>query len=193
MSRRAIIAAAEWAAVLLLAWLFVQTLPAAAGSRTPEEAHRLSEKSFHYGPTVVARKVVAPFDKDQVVFLGTYKDWFSADTVKRQTGGWVPGDGVGGVEIDRSKPFTYSWSGSGTHDNLMTFKFYGYVSDARIAAIELVMTDRKSGSMVSMHEPIGEDRMFLFLWEADNGSNAEWQSVRGLDASGKLVYEAKLR
>ncbi|SFJ69343.1 hypothetical protein SAMN02799624_05529 [Paenibacillus sp. UNC496MF] len=193
MRRRTAIAAAEWAAVLLLAWLFVRTLPVYTGSRTPEEAHRLSEKSFHYGPTAVARKVVAPFDKDQVVFLGTYKAWFSADTVKRRHGGWVPGDGVGGVEIDRSKPLTYSWSGSATHDRLMAFKFYGYVSDDRIAAIELVMTGKKSGNMASMHAPIGKDRMFLFLWEADNGNNGEWQSVLGLDASGKLVYEAKLR
>jgi hypothetical protein len=189
MKKRTIAAIVEWVFVLLLFWLFVQEGIYKSGSRTPEEAHRLSEKSFHYGPSKIVRKVNVPFDQHQVVFLGTYKDWFSADSVLEKRGGWVPGGGVAGVKIDRTRPFSYSWSGDSTHDSLMMFKFYGFVTDDRIAAVELLMKDKER--VTSMREVLTNDRMFLFMWEAKDGSR-EWQAVRGLDKAGKVIDEQKL-
>jgi hypothetical protein len=164
MKKHTIVAIAEWIFVLLLLGLFIQEDIFTTGSRTPEQAHRLSENSFHFGPSNIVRKVSVPFDKHQVVFLGTYKDWFSADSVLQKRGGWVPGDGVGGVNIDRNRPFSYSWSGSSTHDSLMMYKFYGYVTDDRIATIELLMTDKETGNLTPMREEITNDHMFLFIW-----------------------------
>ncbi|MBB6730578.1 hypothetical protein [Cohnella zeiphila] len=191
MNKRTLFAIAEWAAVLLLIWLFYRSdIIFPHGSSTPEQAHRLSESSYHYGPSKVVRKVAAPFDPDRVVFLGTYKIWFSADTVVRKRGGWWPNGGVAGVEIDRDKPFSYSWEGSATQDSLMAYKFYGYVTDDRISAVELLLTDRNTGKSTPMREEIGADRMFLFLWEANDDSRM--QAVRGLDKEGSVVYEQEL-
>jgi hypothetical protein len=191
MKKHTIAAIVEWVLVVLLFWLFIQEDIYPIGSRTPEKAHRLSERGFHYGPSNIVRKVNVPFDKHQVVFLGTYKDWFSADSVLQKRGGWVPGDGVGGVKIDRSKPFSYSWSGNSTHDSLMMYKFYGYVTDDRIATVELLMTDKETDNLTSMREEMANDHMFLFIREEKNG-NLKWQAVRGLDKAGNILYEQKL-
>jgi len=188
MKKKTILAIGEWAAVALLIWLcFYENLFPIGGS-SPEEIHRLSESSFHYGPSVIVRKVEVPFDKDHVIFLGTYKDWFSADSVIRRREGWIPGGGVAGVKIDRDKPFSYSWEGNSTRDSQMMYKFYGYVSDDRIAAMELLMTDKETGKPAPMREEITNDRMFLFLWKTKDGSR-DWQAIRGLDKDNKVIYE----
>jgi hypothetical protein len=188
VKRKTLFAIVEWLVVILLVWLVFRENIYPAGSSTPEEAHRLSESSYHYGPSVIVRKVVVPFDQHQVVFLGTYKDWFSADSVLQKRGGWVPGGGVGGVKIERDKSLSYSWEGTG-HKNLIMYKFFGYVSDDRIAAVELLLTDKDTGKPMPLREKIAEDRLFLFLWE---GKDGEMQAVRGLDSQGNVVYEQKL-
>lgn len=177
-------------AVLLLLWLVFRDNIATPGSSTPEQAHRLSESGYHYGPSEVVRKVTVPFDKHRVIFLGTYKDWFSADTVVKKKGGWVAGGGVAGVEIDRSKALSYSWEANSVSDKRMMYKFFGYVSDGRISAVELLMTAKETGKRAPMREAIGDDRMFLFVWEAKSVSR-EWEALRGLDEDGRVLYEEK--
>ncbi|MFD2329369.1 hypothetical protein ACFSR7_08965 [Cohnella sp. GCM10020058] len=191
MNRKLIFAGFEWIAIVLLLWLVWREGIFTPGSLTPEKAHRLSESGFHYGPSTVVRKVTVPFDKHQVIFLGTYKDWFSADSVVKKRGGWVAGGGVGGIKIDRDKALSYGWEGTSLSRSLMTYKFYGYVSDDRIATVELLMTDKETGKSAPMREAITDDRMFLFLWESKQDSYA-WQTIRGLDKEGSVLYEQKL-
>ncbi|TVY04417.1 hypothetical protein [Cohnella terricola] len=188
MKKKTLFAIGEWIAVALLIWLCFHENLIPIGGSTPEETHRLSESSFHYGPSEIVRKVEVPFDKDQVIFLGTYKDWFSADSVYRKRGGWFPGGGVAGVEIDRDKAFSYSWEGNSAGDSQIMYKFYGYVSDDRIATMELLMTEKDTGKPVQMREEITNDRMFLFLWKIKDGSR-DWQAIRGLDKDNKVIYE----
>jgi len=188
MKRKTLVSAVEWLFVLLLLWLAYRANVNPVGSPTPEQAHRLSESGYHYGPSDIARKVIVPFDNNHVVFLGTYKNWFSADSVHKERGGWVPGSGVAGVPIDRDQPVSYSWEGNSNGDSVMTYKFYGYVSGERIAAVTLSMKEKDSGRTTTMREEIGSDRMFLFLWEAKDGSR-EWQSLRGLGPGGEVIYE----
>ncbi|MDG0791273.1 hypothetical protein OMP38_10615 [Cohnella ginsengisoli] len=191
MNRKFVFAGFEWLAILLLLWLVWREDLFMPGSFTPEQAHRLSESGFHYGPSTIVRKVTVPFDQHQVIFLGTYNDWFSADTVVKKKGGWMAGGGVGGIKIDRDKALSYSWEGSSLSRSLMTYKFYGYVSDDRITTVELLMTDKETGKLAPMREAVTEDRMFLFLWESKQGS-ATWQAIRGLDKEGGVLYEQSL-
>ncbi|RUS45364.1 hypothetical protein [Cohnella sp. AR92] len=191
MNRNRIFAIVEWIFVLLLLLLVIREDIFMPGSVTPEQAHRLSESGFHYGPSTIVRKVEVPYGKHRVIFLGTYKDWFSADTVIKRKGGWFAGGSVAGVKIDRSKALSYSYGGSSDSHSLMLWRFFGYVSDDRIATVELLLTDKETGKLTPMRETITNDRMFLFMWEEKNGSH-EWQAVRGLDEQGNVLYEQKL-
>ncbi|SFB03572.1 hypothetical protein SAMN05216312_103106 [Cohnella sp. OV330] len=191
MNRKLIFAGFEWIAILLLVWLVLREEIFTPGSSTPEQAHRLSESGFHYGPSKIVRKVMVPYDKHRVIFLGTYKDWFSADTIVKKKGGWVAGGGVAGIKIDRDKALSYSWEGNSVSPSLMIYKFFGYVSDDRVATVELLMTDKETGKLVPMREGIMDDRMFLFLWESKQGSST-WQAIRGLDKEGNVLYEQNL-
>lgn len=192
MNKKFIFASIEWLVVVLLLFLVYRDNIFTPGSSTPEQAHHLSESSYHYGPSTIVRKVNNPFDKNQVIFLGTYKDWFSADSVIKRRGGWVAGGGVAGVKIERDKGLSYSWQGNSTSrtDHQMLYKFYGYVSDERIVTVELLMTDKDTGQPTPMSENITDEHMFLFLWEAVDSSR-EWQSLRGLDKDGNVIYEQK--
>ncbi|GMK37371.1 hypothetical protein PCCS19_04240 [Paenibacillus sp. CCS19] len=184
-------ASAEWIAILMLLFLLYRENVFMTGAYSSEQAHQQSESSYHYGPSTIARKVTVPFDKDQVIFLGIYKEWFSADSVKKQRGGWFAGGGVAGVPIERDKGLTFSWEGTSTgkrSEGLMMYKFYGYVSDETITAVELLMKDAETGNPETMRETITDDRMFLFLWQTKNARN-DWQTLRGYDKEGNVVYE----
>lgn len=192
MTKHRIIAAVEWIFVVVLLWLFFNTGINPIGSRTPEKAHQLSEQGFHYGPSNVVRKVTVPFDKDQVIFLGTYKDWFSADTVQKKRGGWFPGGGVAGNKIDRSKGFSYSWEGVNSRSSsFMTYKIFGYVTDDKITRIELTMKEKDKDNLTTIAQDIKSDRMFLFIFKGDFKGNP-MRSLRGLDQAGKVRYEEQL-
>lgn len=192
MSRSKLIVLAEWALVLVLVLLFVhERLYTTGGSLTPEKAHLISEASRHYGPSTIARKADVPFAKHEVVFLGAYKDWFSADVVTRSYGTWGPGTGSGPMKIDRSKPMTYSWSGNSTGQGNMGYLYCGYAADAAITDVELLMKEKETGEPIVMREKLTDDRMFLFMWETKNGSR-QMQAIRGLDAAGNVRYDEKL-
>ncbi|RKP58018.1 hypothetical protein D7Z26_00455 [Cohnella endophytica] len=107
MKRKTLITLCEWvAAVALLFLLFKLEVYPLGTFRSADATHALSERSLHYGPSKVAKKVTVPFDSHQIVYLGTYKDWFSADLVVKRGFGWELGSGESGIKIDRSKPLT---------------------------------------------------------------------------------------
>jgi hypothetical protein len=194
MRKKAIITSAEWIVAVLFVFLYFRGGDPLDGSPDARKAHELSESSFHYGPSKIVREV--PFDSNTVVFLGTYKKWFSADTSLKKGSRWFPGGGVGGMEIDNSKPLTYSWEVSQIDKKLRLAKWYGYVSDPQIKTVVLNIDVKKDAHTVPGNEKvltqtIKEDRMFLFLWN-EGDQQSVWKSIQGLDQAGKLIYEQKL-
>lgn len=184
----------EWSAVLILFIILLWVSGWDRTSLTAQDAHELSERSYHYGPSKVVRKIQV--DQDTVVFLGTYKQWFSADTVTRSHFKWRPGGGVAGVPKNPDKPLAYSWEVSSSGSGGTLAKFYGYVNDPKIVTVELdyVMGDRGRNTATSGSErqSIPDDRMFLFVWKTE-GRDFSWQSIKGLDREGKVRYEHKLQ
>ncbi|BBI34252.1 hypothetical protein [Cohnella abietis] len=191
MRRKTIITTVEWCIAILLVFLYFKEGHTMNGSLTAAKAHQLSERSYHYGPSQIVREV--PYGKDTVIFLGLYKDWFSADTSVKQRMGWYPGGGVSGVAIDKSKPLTYFWEISQLNKTLRLGKFFGYVSDPKITTVVLNMVylnDKREelNKTIELRESIKEDRMFLFLWnELEN--QYRWKSIQGMDDEGKVLYE----
>ncbi|MFC5405906.1 hypothetical protein [Cohnella soli] len=192
MRRKTIWTVAEWLLVAVLLLLLVQERMLPIGSLSAEEAFRDSEKSFHYGPSEIIRKINEPDTRNQVVFLSRYKDWFSAPSVVKRATGWGPGNGsVGGMKIDPNKPLSYSWEGNSGGSSMMRYKFFGYVPDDRISTVELLKTDSVTGKKAPLRESLLHDRMFIFLWQDKNG-HREWEAIRGLDSNGQVIFEEKL-
>ncbi|WP_239616760.1 hypothetical protein [Cohnella mopanensis] len=199
MKRKTIVMTLEWALAVLLVFLFFSDGPFTIGSGSAAEAHERSERSYHYGPSQTIKEI--QYRNDIVIFLSTYKNWFSADTSVKKGWRWFPGGGVGGVEIDKSKAVSYSWEISRYKKERWIAKFYGYVSDPRITSVVLNMdvinegkqTDSKDDTqkMTVLKQSITEDRMFLFLWnEAE--IRYTWKSLQGLDSEGNVLYEQTL-
>ncbi|GGH21788.1 hypothetical protein [Paenibacillus segetis] len=194
MSKKTIIVIVEWCIAIVLVFLFFRLDDAYFGSLTPMKAHELSERSYHYGPSKIVREV--HFDDNTTVYLGVYKDWFSADTVIKQGLGWYPGGGVAGMKIDSSKSLTYNWGITSRDKKLSLAQFYGYVTDPEITSVVLnTLTlngdDSDVRTPASMSQDINDDQMFLFIWN-DKDLNSNWVSIQGLDREGKVRYEQKL-
>ncbi|QMV39997.1 hypothetical protein [Cohnella cholangitidis] len=189
----------EWGLAIVLIVLFFWKGLDMLGSTTATKAHERSERSYHYGPSQIVREI--PYKDDIVIFLGSYKKWFSADTSVKKGWRWFPGGGVGGVEIDQSKKISYSWDITRYKRDRWLAKFYGYVSDPRIVKFELEVintdgekvkaTQADKPNWTVLSETITDDRMFLFLWD-ENEIRYKWKSLRGLDAGGQLLFEQSL-
>ncbi|WP_256758084.1 hypothetical protein [Cohnella sp. WQ 127256] len=198
MRRKTIRSYVEWVIAVLLIFLFFNGGHLVIGNFSADKAHELSESSYHYGPSEISRKI--HYNKDIVIYLGTYKKWFSADTVNKRGLGWFPDGGVSGREIDTNKPLTYSWEIKHYNKKLRLAKFFGYVTDERISSVVLNVIARDNTqddirvnqqSNVILKETLTEDRLFIFLWNEIEQSYA-WQSIQGLDGEGKVIYEEKL-
>lgn len=174
----------EWSIATVLLFICYKYSFLSYGSFSPLKAHELSERTYHYGPSKIIKEIDLGKQK---VYLGRYKDWFSADTVKKELIKWYPGDGVGGTLIDSSKQVSYSWSGSGTNNNEMVMKVYGYVSDSKIVAMQIEGEDKISSTKYQLDE----SRMFIFYWNEDNKQNKTKYLV-GLDKNGKVIYKEEL-
>jgi hypothetical protein len=184
----------EWIIVILLLAVAVKdSLFINYYHLTPIAAHEQSERTYYYGPS----EVVEEIDLGEVrIYLGKYKNWFSANSVLKQAGVfWVPGSQVGGNEVQQNQDISYSWSGSKINDDLMLMKFYGIVTNPNIVTVELDVTDKKvngDGGLKTLTYPLEKHRMFLFHWNELEYSY-QWESLRGMDENGKLVYEQSLK
>ncbi|GKU24171.1 hypothetical protein [Clostridium folliculivorans] len=184
ISKKHISGIIEWSIAIVLLLICYKYSFLSYGSFSPLKAHELSERTYHYGPS----KIIKTIDIDKgKVYLCRYKDWFSADTVNKEIIKWYPGDGVSGTPIDSSKQVSYSWSGSGTKNNEMFMKVYGYVSDSKITTIQIEGDDKIS---VPKYQ-LDESRMFIFYWNEDNKQNKTKYLV-GLDKDGKVIYKEEL-
>ncbi|MGP4108497.1 DUF5044 domain-containing protein [Virgibacillus sp. L01] len=187
----------EWILAALLIFVIVSESPYLNYYHlSPIKAHEQSERTYYYGPS----KIVEDIDLGSVhIYLGKYKDWFSANMVVRRTGiFWRPGSGVGGREIKQEQDITHSWSGSSIKEDYMLMKFYGIVTNPEITEVELDVVegyDRKEkiskDQIRTFSYELEDHRMFLFHW---NGQEHEYRrlSLRGLDQSGNVVYEKDL-
>jgi hypothetical protein len=188
----------EWViSILLVLFVVKDSLYLTHYHLSPVAAHEQSERTYYYGPS----EVVEEIDLDEVrIFLGKYKDWFSANMVIQEKGFfWRAGSGVGGMEIKEDQDISHSWSGSRINEDWMLMRFYGIVTNPEIEQIELdVVEGYRSAEgnvpaeeIVTLIYPLQNHRMFLFHW---NEIEHEYQMItlRGIDVKGEIVYQEKL-
>lgn len=174
----------EWVIGIVLVVICLNYSIFSYGNFSPVKAHEQSERTYHYGPS----KIIKTIDLDGgKIYLCRYKDWFSANTVKRGIIKWYPGDQVAGTPIDYSKQVSYSWNGSSIKGNLMIIKLYGYVNDTKITTI-LLEDESKTNTL---RYALDENKMFIFYWNSDM-QISKVKYLKGLDMHGKVIYGEKV-
>ena len=174
----------EWVVAIVLIVVTYKFSLLSYGSFSPLKAHEESERTFHYGPS----KIIKTIDLDeQKIYLCKYKDWFSANTVKKGIVKWYPGGHVGGTAIDYSKQVSFSWNGSSNKQNKMAMKVYGCVNNSEITTILLAEENETNTSRYDLDE----SKMFIFYWEEDSEKH-KVKYLKGLNKDGKIIYEEKV-
>jgi hypothetical protein len=156
-----------------------------SGSFTALNEFKRSERTYNYGPSDIKRTIDTDYGK---IYLSKYKDWFSASTVEKKIVKWYIGNGVTGIKIKNEDKITQSWGGSKVSDKAFIYKVFGYVTDNSIRSVFFEVEE--NGETKSLKEDIGEDRMFIFWWN-DKENKYKFLRLRGVDASGNVVYEHK--
>lgn len=158
----------EWiiAAVLLVICIKV-VLPYA--SISPLKVLEKVEKADHYGPSEIVKSID---DGNERLYLGRYKDWCSATTVKRKLFLWHEVSTKGGYLIDYSKDVSYYW----TIDD--GFLVCGYVNNPEIITLEI----GEESYCVDEH------RMFIFRQEIQDS-----YTLRGFNKDGRIIYEENIQ
>lgn len=70
----------EWTMAIVLLMLTFKASSLSYGSFSPIKAHYQSERTFHYGPSEIIKTINL---KGTKIYLCRYKDWISANTVKK--------------------------------------------------------------------------------------------------------------
>lgn len=174
----------EWIIAIVLVVVCLNNSLFSYGSFSPIKAHEQSERTYHYGPSEIVKTI--DLDKRKI-YLCKYKDWFSANTVKKGVIKWYPGNQVGGVPIDYSKQVSHTWIWEGIDENVMFKKVYGYVSDSEISTIIFEGENKEN----TLTYELDESRMFIFYWNEEHNEN-KMKYLRGLDITGKVIYEEKI-
>lgn len=173
----------EWSLAIILVILCVKYSFLSYGSFTPLGAHQASEKTLYYGPSKIVETVNLDGGK---IYLCRYKNWISADTVRKGILKWYIGDGCGGFLIDFSKPIFYSWSSSRVRDDKSVMKCFGIVNDSRIDKV--VLTVEENEKYKDLSYDLNKDRMFIFYWY-QNEHKYLGKGIKGLDKAGKVIYK----
>lgn len=162
--------------VVLIIVFVIVFLSFSTSRLTPLQAHRLSERSIHYGPS----EVVEIFDHgDYQHILCKYDRWVSCNTVNRALLVlWTPGDQPTGFEKDLSEDINYSGSFSNEVNNI-----YGVVNNSEITKVELHV----SSGRVLVQDELYDD-LFYFSWESDG---SEWgiEKIIGYNDEDVKIYE----
>lgn len=173
----------EWIIATVLIVICFKYSILSYGSFLPIKAHELSERTYHYGPSKIIKTIDLNGGK---IYLCRYKEWFSANTVKKGVIKWYPGDQVAGTPIDYSKQVSYSWGNSHIKGDTSIMKIYGYVNDSNITT--MLIEDNTTNT--SRYD-LDESRMFIFYWNKDKEKH-EIKYLRGLNKEGKIIYEEKI-
>lgn len=174
----------EWIIAIVLIAVCLKYFVLSYGSFSPIKAHQLSEKTYYYGPSDIIKTVDLKGGK---IYLCRYKNWFSADTVKKRMIRWYPGDQVAGSPIDYSKQVSYSWGNSHIKKDISIMKIYGYVNDPNITTI-VAVEDRGTNTL---RYDLDKSRMFIFYWNEDEQKD-KIKYLKGLNKEGKIIYEEKV-
>lgn len=154
------------------------------GNLSALKAHEKSERTYHYGPS----EVIETRDLAKCrIYLCRYKDWFSADTVKKGLILWYPGNVDGGTKIDYGKQVTYTANAEGDTDGGRIIKVYGYVNDEKITTICI----GNEKEFCTKAYDLNESRLFIFCWQDDK--KIEDNYLIGADENGKILYKKFIR
>ena len=176
----------EWVVAAALLFACAKIYLFSYGSFSPLKTHQQSERTFLYGPS----KIIKEIDLDGgIIYLCRYKDWFSADTVRKGIIKWYPGDSVGGCPIDYSKKISYHWSNSHIKGDISIMKLFGIATDPSISTVTLDVEEK--GNPTTLKYSLDASRMFIFYW-SQKEHNYNFRYLRGLDSNGKILYEQKL-
>lgn len=156
-------------------------------SFTPLAAHKRSEKSANYGPSVIIKTQSLNGKK---LYLCKYDKWFSLDTVQREfLGLWFPGDGPYGIEADTTKAIDYYYRTDGSN-NHRTYEFFGKVNDKKIKSVSLEIELNGNPKKLELNK-LYED-LFMFVFEEDNKLKCEMKVITGYDSSSNILFEKKI-
>ncbi|WP_058307661.1 hypothetical protein [Gracilibacillus massiliensis] len=184
----------EWTfAVLLIVFVVSKSSFFQYYHLSPSAAYEQSERSYHYGPSEIIEEVELG---DVRIYLGKYKEWFSANMIERRFGFlWTPGSGVGGIPIDTSEELNYSWQATQTNDQYV-WNFFGIVHNQDITQIEIdVVDDYQYEKMYAQEQietytyQVNSERMFLINW---SGENRHAVNLRGINDNNEVLYEKDL-
>ncbi|MEG0773867.1 hypothetical protein [Clostridium sp.] len=171
----------EWIVAIVLIVVSLKFSILSYGSFSPVKAHEQSERTYHYGPS----KIIKTIDLDgEKIYLCRYKDWFSANTVKKGVIKWYPGNQVAGYPIDYSKQVSFTWSGSTNKKGVSITKIYGYVEDSEITTILLVDENEENVFKYALDE----NRLFIFHW-TQGEDNYKPIYLKGLNKNGETIYK----
>lgn len=174
----------EWCIAIVLGVICTKYSILSYGSFSPVKAHESSERTYHYGPSEIVKTI--DLDKSKI-YLCRYKDWFSANTVKKGFIKWYPGDQVAGTPIDYSKQVSYSGSGSSISGNEMIMKVYGYVNDPEITTMTFKFNNKED----TLIYDLDESRMFIFYWK-EGSEKFNIKYLKGLDGEGNVILEERV-
>jgi hypothetical protein len=174
--------------IILLSVIILIIASFSYASLTPLQAHRRSERTANYGPSVIIKSQSM---KGQMFYLCKYDKWYSLDTVKRGfLGLWYAGDQVLGKENDAKEALDYAWSGNSSDKNHMIYKFYGEINDKKIKAVTLEL--EYNGQTKSLEQKKLYDNMFMFIWEEDNSYKYIMKAIKGYDNNSNLIFQKAL-
>lgn len=163
--------------IILIIILFFIFLKSAGLYLTPLSAHRASEKSIHYGPSQVV--YIEDFDRGKNI-LAKYDKWISANTVNRSLFFfWRFGNGVIGIENDKTKAINYSYGMTGENSH-----YYGIINDEKIKRVEIVLENGEVFNETEFY-----DDMFLFVGTGSNDRFPRVTNIKGYDLEDNVIYE----
>jgi hypothetical protein len=173
--------------LLILILLFFWVNAHIGASFTPLGAHRRSERSANYGPSMVVKTQKV---KGGMLLLCKYDRWFSLNTVnKGPLWLWYAGNQVHGQENDIKEQIKVSYGNEVTDHNVEYWQFYGIVNNPAIKSVRLEI--KVTGEPKIFEQKELYDNMFLFVWDEDV-KNFETMKIMGLDKDSKVVYEKAL-
>lgn len=176
--------AMQWIIAIVILIICFRISIFSGGKLSALKVHEASEKSYHYGPS----EVVNTIDLNRCrIYLCRYKNWFSADTVKKGIVFWYQGNEGGGTEIDYNKQVTYSKSAEGDTEGNRLMKIYGYVNDEEITTICL---ECEEGLITEVYN-LDKSRLFIFCWQ-DN-KEFDYKYLVGADENGQILYKETMR
>lgn len=163
--------------IVILAILIFLIFPRAGLFLRPLSAHEHSERSIHYGPSAVVH--VEDFDGGKYI-LGKYDRWVSCNTVNRTLFFfWRLGNQPIGFKNDKTNDISFTYGVSN-----QDYRVYGIVNDDIITKVEITLAN---GEVLTQSDFY--DDLFLFTWKSSNDAWPIFESIKGYDSEGKIIFE----